>query len=271
VDPQTHYIERRLDIDVDTRCFFSTNPGRKAILFVHGYGGDAISTWADFDRLLLGRTEFSSYDLIFYGYNALYSELISSSTLFQEFLAWLLKHPVETINRSLPPQAARTQDFAYDEVVIVAHSLGAVIARWALLQATNSEAQWVKKTKLALFAPAHMGANVVKLALEVCGGIRFLLLFSSLARMTSPLIDQLRPGSPELISLRSETALALATGNCDHLVAKRVCIAEFERIVSNLRFCSDPTPIPIRGTSHKRICKPSQTFLRPVKVILECL
>src|SRR5713226_8217620 len=100
---QTHYMARSLKYEIDLRTFFAIHPGRKAIVFVHGYGGDSISTWSEFDRLCLGRPEFDSYDLMFYGYDGLRSELIASSTLFYEFLSWLFDAPVSAINDSLAP------------------------------------------------------------------------------------------------------------------------------------------------------------------------
>lgn len=269
---QTHFQERNLKDHEAVRVFFAINSGRKAIVFVHGYGGDPIGTWSDFHVLLPSRPEASSHDLMFYGYDGLRAELIASSTLFQQFLRWIFTVKGSTLNESLPRAAPRDEEFSYDEVIVVAHSLGAVIARWALLQATNEEENWASKIKLVLFAPAHRGANVVKLASEVLGGFRFLSLFSSFARFQSPLIDQLHPDSSELRTLHEGTERALNTGRNAHLVPRKVIIAEYERIVSNLPFSNrDPAPLPFRGTEHTTVCKPKLTFLDPVEVVLECL
>ena len=57
-----------------------------------------------------------------------------------------------------------------------------------------------------------------------------------------------------------------------HLIARKIIIAERERIVSNLPFCAhDPVPVPFRGKYHTTVNKPRPGFLDPVDVVLECL
>src|SRR4029077_16352823 len=57
---------------------------------------------------------------------------------------------------------------AGDRVLFVAHSLGAVVLRRALLDcyldaARYDDAHWSRHSSLILFAPAHSGANVLRL------------------------------------------------------------------------------------------------------------
>ena len=170
---QTHHPQRALKGRDYVQILFAANPGRKAIIFIHGYGGDAVSTWSAFDRILPTRKEIEGYDVMFYGYDGLRAELVASSTLFQGFLDWVFNVRAATLNESLPSSAPRNNDFGYDETILVAHSLGAVIARWALLQATDQQKKWAPRVKLILFAPAHMGANVIKLASEGLGVFSF--------------------------------------------------------------------------------------------------
>jgi pimeloyl-ACP methyl ester carboxylesterase len=268
---QSHYIPRKLDPHAGLTAIFAVEPNKRAIIFVHGYGGDAISTWSEFDRFCLTLREFSSYDLLFFGYDGLRSELLASSLLFHKFLAWLFADSVVAINDSLPSGVARDRSFGYESVTLVCHSLGAVIARWALLEATNGGDPWASKVRLVLFAPAHTGANVVRLALEVSSHWRFLEFFTALARFESPLIDQLKEGSTELTMLWTDTERALQAGANQHLKAAKVCIAERERIVKNLPFCLDPRSVPLAGTTHRTICKPHSSFPQPLVALAEGL
>jgi pimeloyl-ACP methyl ester carboxylesterase len=277
INSQTHYLKRRIPYDdVALTSLLSVEPSQKVIVFVHGYGGNPISTWADFDRLSILRPEFRGHDLIFYEYDGLEAELKASANLFYNFLAWLFKSPVAAINNCLPKEAQRPASFGYDEIVLVCHSLGAVIARLALLRATQENQNWPSRIKLVLFAPAHKGARVLELALEVLTHFRFIALFSGMVRFKSPLIDQLKKDSRELIDLENGTTFELQNGANRHLIARTVCIAEKEHIVFNDRFCQDPEGDPIRHSTHKTVCKPRQEvsgrpFLKPLQALIDSL
>jgi pimeloyl-ACP methyl ester carboxylesterase len=271
---QTHYLERQIPYDdITLRGILSVAPSRKIVVFVHGYGGDGVSTWADFDRLSIRRPEFSGYDILFYEYDGLQAELRASSSLFYEFLTWLFGYPAHAINQSLSRAAARPTSFSYDKVILVCHSLGAVIARFALLRATREQKVWAPKAKLLLFAPAHKGAVVTKLALETAGHFRFLALFAGILEFKSPLVKQLEKGSAELIELESHTMAELNGGANNHLMAHKVCIAEKEHVVSNDKFGIDPEAEAIRHATHTTICKPKQPrfgepFLKPLDALI---
>ncbi len=246
------------------------------VVFVHGYGGDPVSTWADFDRLSIDQPRLDGYDLLFYDYDGLRSELRASVNLFYDFLLWLFAFPIVAINNSLPKAHERPMPFNYDEVVLVCHSLGAVVVRLALLRATREKKGWVGKVRLVLFAPAHKGARVVKLALEVASHFRFLDFFAGGFRFESPLIDQLKQDSVELRELEVETAKELSSGGNQHLIAHKVCFAEREYIVFNEKFCKDPEGETIRHSTHQTVCKPRRRFLRepylrPLEKLLESL
>jgi hypothetical protein len=76
-------------------------------------------------------------------------------------------------NPVLASVVARDKTFEYKRVILAAHSLGAVICRWALLFAHNKKKAgaadhgWVDRTAMVLFAPAHMGAVVSDLVREL--------------------------------------------------------------------------------------------------------
>lgn len=268
---QTHLSERALLRFDHARAMWSTDPDGTAVVFIHGYGGDAIKTWADFNRILPQCVQCRHADLVFYGYDGLRSNIVASSGLFRDFLDALFTSGSDVVNESVPASAQRPAGFAFGKILIVAHSLGAVVARWALVSARRLPANWMGQTSLILFAPAHSGADVVRLATEAASGFKMLGLFSAFARFQSPLIDQLKAGSPELTTLATDTAAALHEGNSEYLKAKAVMIAEYERIVSNIRFCDDPEPKVFAGQDHFSICKPTDIFRGPADQVIAAL
>lgn len=272
---QTHLALRTLNGDdrpsKDVQALFSTQANRKALLFIHGFTGDAIKTWSDFHELLPECPKCTSHDLFFYGYDGLRAEMNASAAIFREFLEKLFDQTWTLLSTNLPPSASRPRDFCYDELVIVAHSLGAVIARRALLDATKSNLKWVSKIKLVLFAPAHKGASIAELALEAASSFAFLRLFGVGARFQSPLIDELKPDSRSLKKLLEDSELATQGGANTHLIASKVVIAEFEKIVINDSFGSDPAPVAIPGTTHTSVCKPTRVFRQPLAHLEACL
>ena len=156
------------------------------------------------------------------------------------------------------------------------HSLGAVLARAAILRATKESKSWAPKVKLVLFAPAHKGARVTQLALETAGHFRFLALLTGLYKFKSPLVGQLAKDSEELKELESETMAQLSGGKNRHLIAHLVCIAEKEHIVFNEKFCMDPEAEAIRHSTHTTVCKPrsprfGQSFLKPLEALVRSL
>jgi pimeloyl-ACP methyl ester carboxylesterase len=272
---QTHLKLRRLNRatkpDSDVQVLFAANPGRKAILFIHGFGGNPISTWARFHEILPSLNEMADTDLYFYGYDGLRADLVASAGIFRDFLGRLFGEAAALANESLPAGIRRPHDFGYNGLVIAAHSLGAVISRWALLDATDAGMAWARRTKLVLFAPAHMGANVAGLAIEALEGFPGLRLFSAFARFASPLIDQLKKDSDHLKRLREETQRLLADPANRHLSPALVVIAQYEKIVENLPFPGDPLARSIPDASHTSICKPQAGFTTPVDLLLSCL
>jgi pimeloyl-ACP methyl ester carboxylesterase len=272
---QTHLAARTLKgaekPDKDVQVLFAVRPNRKALLFIHGFSGDAINTWSYFHVLLPESPSCVGRDLYFYGYDGLRAEMIASASLFRDFLERLFNGTDQFVNENLPPAAQRPKGFDYDELIIVAHSLGAVITRRALLDATKKNAAWLSKARMILYAPAHRGASVVDLALETVSSFSFLRFFGSLARLESPLIDQLKPDSRDLNNLIEETEGACKGGANIHLVARKVCIAEYEKIVRNETFGIDPPAYTISNTTHTSVCKPRSDFRAPIIHLEECL
>ncbi len=242
-----------------------------AVLFIHGFNGSAVQTWMDFEKLLPDSEKCRHHDFLFFGYDGLRSDLTASAGIFRDFLTRLFESPSAVLQDAIPAAAKRPDNFAYKSLLIVGHSLGAVLARRALLDATLMHSSWPNHCRLCLFAPAHQGAVVVALVVGATAIWPILSPFTALVRFQSPLIDQLSKGSDILKQLQDETIEATKGGANPHLIASRVLIAQYERVVDNKRFANDPPAITLVSTSHIDICKPNSDYLDPLMHIESCL
>jgi pimeloyl-ACP methyl ester carboxylesterase len=253
----THFLPPRQILEFpESHAVWCRTPPTRVVVFVHGFRGEALETWHRFDELLPEDPSSANFDFLFYGYDGFRSELMASVGAFKGFLERLLTLPSRISNQQLPIHATRPDTHEYNEIMLVGHSLGAVVIRYALLQLRRSKAKNLERIRLAFFAPAHRGAYLAKLMNETLSPIPFLNLFAGLLKFKSPLIEQLLPNSDELQELQRLTEEALKSGeNSQSLVAESVFIAKTENIVKNLPFCQDPEPVIIEA-DHKWICKP---------------
>ncbi len=269
---QTHYLPCEIpSAGNSTSAHWAVNPGGKAIIFVHGFNGKSIGSWVDFPRLLPREAKCADYDVIFYGYDGLYQQVATSGVLLFNFLDKLFTDPLAVVNTTINPQARRAAGFQYDSVVLVAHSLGSVVCRMALLNAHRAARPWLNKSRLVLFAPAHMGARVKELAQNGLTGINWAVgLLTNYALFKMKALDELSPGSKMLNDLLEDTEDAIAKG-ATALKAHTVIWAGKESIVTNQIFAQDPVPKVYQGKDHMQVCKPNTSFSDPVNDLVGAL
>jgi alpha-beta hydrolase superfamily lysophospholipase len=125
--------------------------------------------------------------------------------------------PTTIINPLLDAEAQRPETFCYENAFMVAHSLGAIVSRRALLNASRENAFWTDKVGVILFAPAHMGAHILGLVMEALMGIPIVGgIVSAIWRLR---FQSLRDVEPECVTLRqlqehTRDALARGSGRC---------------------------------------------------------
>ena len=208
--------------------------------------------------------------MIFHAYDGIYAELVASATLFADFLCQLATDPIVIIGSALPPSVRRDPGFGYRRILLVAHSLGAVLSRWALLELRDRKVQGLERFEMILYAPAHCGARVPQLIAEVAGAFSFARALASFARFKSPLIQQLERDSAELRTLQERARSAIREcGPKSYLRPFCVAIGERDNVVYNLKFLDDdPPPRAVRGATHIDICKPHATWRDPLTILL---
>lgn len=249
----------------NTHGFFSFQEPKTLLIFVHGFMGQAIPTWKDFPSMIIGDSSFAETDIIFYGYKTLDGQAADHALDLYHFLKKLqcpLLHGILPLNQNLPERS-------YDKIVVVAHSLGAILIRQALLIASksNEDKNWLEKVKMALFAPAHNGANLIHLLHSSFSGLR--ILISLLAIFKYPIINDLdHTIANGIINLtREESKALLDAGSGEFTKAKIVVFAQGDKVVQNIPYLQDTTPIKVRNKSHTTVCKPNFEFTVPLDLV----
>lgn len=275
----SHFLPVNLPVGRKSRVWLSRHPDAGAILFVHGFGGDPLDTWDRFPSLLPGDPACLGHDLYFYGYDSLKRQVAYSAAELSAFLVDLFEKPADVIaSASRHVADKRPPGFSYKRVVVVCHSLGALIARRALLDIARRSGvrPHLGNVRIVLFAPAHLGArDVVEMAKEVLGIIKLKVLATSL-QFKWTVLDDLKIGSDALELLLTDTeAEYLASkdvgGTTRHVVAEIVVHAEFDTIVVQNTFHEDPQLTRAPGQSHSSVCKPSGGYLDPLHHVLSQL
>lgn len=218
-----------------------------------------------FPSLLQQDDKCAGHDLIFYGYDGLTTRASYSAKDLAEFLEKLSDYPAQIFSNSLKNQS-RPNDFKYESILIVAHSLGAIVSRYAVLDGVRNNKSWPSSIRFVFFAPAHRGAQIIKLASQALGILRFVPV-EALAKHQFQVLQDLEPGNETLADLEEYLKDAIAKG-FTNLSAKKVFHTRMDRTVEPLDFYSDPPFERIDHTDHREICKPRADFIAPLENLL---
>jgi len=251
-----------------SRAYWALEPNGDVIVFVHGFGGSAVHSWSQFDVLL---PEIANHDVVFYGYDSFRLAITVAARELGELLDSLFVAGAMTVNGTIERELYRDdQKFVVRRVLLVGHSVGAVICRRTLLDAANAGALWVDRVKLVLFAPAHMGTDLMCLWTSLAGSFRVPL--DALVKFRIPILREIERGSQVLNDLRSSTKEAMHDGGRSYLRAVAIAICEIDRVVVPDPFCpADELATVIPRTTHRSICKPNENYSRPLEIIRGCL
>src|SRR6266404_521895 len=142
---QTHWSLRRISAGQNSMAEWAVQPEGNALVFVHGFKGSAVGTWTEFPTLMRDQARCSGWDLIFYGYDGVRTRATNSAGHLREWLEILSTNPLSIINPTLDEEVRRGAGFAYKRIILVAHSLGAIVSRQALLDAHLHRRDWVSR------------------------------------------------------------------------------------------------------------------------------
>lgn len=243
--------------------YWSTVPTAKAIVFLHGLCGDPKYTWGlEFFRQLRASPKSTGYDIYSLGYNSTRPAMLSMVELMT-FTKALFDRSLEVFVNSVRAgqfvdQPDPRDEFSYEKVLFVCHSLGGLLFRRMIAEAHTNREVWADRIDSVLFAPAHRGGRPLELAMEcgtpLIGAATYLHLY------LYPVLQDLRPGSIFVADTAQRTTAAINNiGNraATSLVCNHVVHADGDRVVDiQAPFCSDPLPFEILyNHSHTSICK----------------
>ena len=274
----SHFVfDAQLPFGIGSRVWWSRNPSGRVLVFVHGFSGKAVGTWSSFPSMLTRHPKCSGWDLIFFGYDGVHTEAVSSAGDLAELLDAISTSPTELYAKSTSsPSALRQHPDAYTRIVLVAHSLGAIVARRAMLDGYNrsTPAPWSKTTEFFAFAPAHNGAKVMSLIFETFGFAGTLVSLAQLFNRYIVLRD-LKEGSGTLQALHDDLRRTYdPPSGASNLRALEVILARNDRIVTNKVLYPDPSPGRggiLADRTHSTVCKPGEAFPQPVDLLVSRL
>jgi triacylglycerol esterase/lipase EstA (alpha/beta hydrolase family) len=260
-----HTVPVDVSFGKNSQAFFAYDQPKACVIFVHGFNGTAIGTWNDFPDFLTTDSSFKEIDFVFYGYGSLDASASFNAVAFKEFLIGMTAPK----NNGILPQSQELPERNYEKMYLVAHSLGALIVRRAILSLCNNNNPWIDKISLVLFAPAHTGARIQKLAKEVLSGLTSLL--PSFMGYQYPVYQDLEPNSLFINKLIEDTNALLQQnkGKCN--IAKKIVWGEKDRVVTQINFCSDPDAELVYHKGHINICKPDNVYIKPIEILKDAL
>jgi pimeloyl-ACP methyl ester carboxylesterase len=251
-----------------------------AIIFVHGFGGKATSTWRGFHGLV---DEYSpdykwwtTSDMFFYAYESLHTPIRRNADLLVDF--------VERVwdGRWQEPSAGEK----YQDLILAGHSEGAVVIRRMILDRYDTHKANVDNSKppnrdahdaamktaldsdflmgayLRLFAPACMGTNFSSWA----GFISSFSLLISAITATSLVRNELLPDSGVLKNLQSGTEKAHATFIGVRSLFTNPLFGVPDQIVVSDSYAGEKL-LWERRRDHFSICKPDYAHRRPLEFV----
>jgi alpha-beta hydrolase superfamily lysophospholipase len=250
----------------NTQGYFSYEEPDNIIVFVHGFGGDSLGTWNNFPAILLFDDQFKKSDIIYYGYDTFKGQAGDHAAELYHFLNLSIK-PLQ--NNILPP-LQNLPERAYSRIILVAHSLGAVLVRQAQLLAYIDQKDWVNKSEIALYAPAHNGAEVISLAMQALPGLSGLL--GIFAKFRFPILNDLDAKDNGILkAIKEQTDSLQNAGNGNFTKAKLVVYSKGDKVVKSYQYLLDKPAEVIPDTSHISVCKPKDSFIKPVELLKQII
>jgi pimeloyl-ACP methyl ester carboxylesterase len=265
------HASRRLAEPLDWVIYLSHEQPERLIVFVHGFRGEPVSTWQRFPDAGRTRNWWRAADLLFVGYDSSRDNISGTAhRLIRELPRFYPRLPSELLEakgvRIRTPAAT-----PYRELVVVGHSLGAVVVRRALCDSAarlldartrdpGATRPLLLDAQVRLFSPASAGFR----AAGFLGLLRATALWGALdmyLRRSSAFTD-LQPGSPVLRDLQQRTE-ALAHDDEFQALRASVIWANPDDVVVPVCYVTDRPDDSVDDVSHSSVCKPHARYQQP--------
>jgi len=254
-------------------AYFSHERAERLVVFVHGFRGQAVSTWYQFPESGDRNDWWRASDFLFVGYDSARDTIVGVATRVSKHLSRFYPHvPTDLLEvGGVRVRPAGTEP--YRELLLVGHSLGGVVLRRALCDLAQS---WIEHREtdpealrpalldatLRLFSPASAGFRSAGW-LGLLQASAFWSALNMYLRRSSAYTD-LQPRSDLLANTRQRTE-RLVSDHRQELAALRASIlwANPDDVVLAERYDTDHVDDSVDGTSHITVCKPSNAYEMP--------
>jgi pimeloyl-ACP methyl ester carboxylesterase len=244
-----------------------------AVVFVHGFGGHPVTTWTDFEHLIDMKVkkpeEWDVSDLYFYGYNSKGRSIDDSADELADFVKAVF--PKADLSAIGTPDAPSELGLVrtYERLVLVGHSEGGVVIRWAVAiagQRAKHSAQQapILNARLALFAPALFGfvpTGWLGVAAVISGVRRLIEVFIAHSPSGTEMKDK-----TFLMGVQEHTMTCYNESPKTPAYTAHILFGQNEQVVVRRKYVQDCRHEPESGKDHFSICKPDFSYPRPLKV-----
>jgi len=242
---------------------------RRLVVFVHGWRGHPLDTWGGFPEPP-DDVWWREADLLFVAYDSTKESMTASADRLRSRIGDFYPRPYEAMLTNEVASVRDDRDRDYEELIIVGHSLGAVVARRAVVDALDEWASTdyeggtrpsILDARLRLFSPASAGFAPRGLL----GAFRATPTWwvAEMFLRRGGAYPDLQPGSPVLVSTRKRTERYGSEDVRAGALAAHLLWANPERVVTTERYDTDPVSRTMDGTDHRSVCKPDIGYTAP--------
>lgn len=272
-----------------------TENAKRAVVFVHGFFGNASTTWHHFQILIDELSDafpwWKECDAYFYSYRS-WEQVVPQAQDLASFLEKNVLCDQATapqieysfvLKSGFTVQSSLRFQRKYKQLILAGHSTGAVIIRQAVLDElenilqhhTNaaSRDRFIKRSKLLnaslrFFAPAHLGA-ICAGGLGVAQNAPVSETLLSMKLRSTPLYQNIAPGSPVLETLRARTEKLQCSYGAIAALRATSLFGKQDSIVNVGKYEGDFRTETEMGHSHTSICKPNLKYTEPLRFLTD--
>ncbi|EPH11251.1 hypothetical protein HMPREF9713_01736 [Myroides odoratimimus CCUG 12700] len=163
---------------------YLSNPNSDTVIvFIHGLGG-GYTTWKKFANIL--HEEWKENDAFSLKYDHYYNNTVEIP-VYSFFTKSFFGDNIETLSRHLD-SVIRSLCKYYENIILICHSMGGLIARKYIIDLLNKERDLGKIKALITYATPHLGSSLANVCKTIFWAPAYIFKFASL-RLISQIKD----------------------------------------------------------------------------------